>query len=118
MARIDTNCVQFSEETHRLRTVCELVLTLIARPGRTQKAFAIAAGCAESDLSNALRGKQRFEMQWVFNQDDQFVHEFITEWRADRGLDLDRVDAIEAEEIGNVVQLLVRRGFRARRAAM
>lgn len=44
---------------------------------RSQKATAIEAGCADSDFSAALSGKQRFDIDWVIGQDDAFVLSFV-----------------------------------------
>lgn len=115
IARIAANPSDFAEQNRQIRTVAELVVHVNGRLGRSQKEFAIAGGCAESDLSNALKSRQRLDMQWVFNQDDAYVAAFIDEWRADRGLDSARVDALEAREIAELVERVVYRGFRDRR---
>lgn len=62
MARMDANSADSRE----------LVRDLMIERGLTQKAMAINAGCAESDLSNALQGKQRLDFEWLLAQDALF----------------------------------------------
>lgn len=50
----------------------DIVRELMRERGLTQKAMAIQAGCPESDLSNALSGKQRLDFDWLMAQDALF----------------------------------------------
>jgi hypothetical protein len=83
MARMSSNSPQIQARNVSGR---ELVQTVRRDLGRSQKQMAIDAGCPESDLSNALSGKQRFDMQWLLNQDDEFLIKWWREVEIARGL--------------------------------
>ena len=80
----------------------QAVVDVIVRLHRSQKAFAVDAHCPESDLSNALRDRQRFDLDWVVNQDDEFLAAWIDAVEAARGLKsrallgFSRADAVAA----------------------
>lgn len=81
--------------------------------------MARAAECPVSSMGDALAAKdsRNFAGHWLIAQGPQFVarHNELMERRL--GLTADAEDAIEAEQIGALVEHLVRRGFRARRPA-
>lgn len=82
------------------------------------EAMAINAGCQTSAMSDALAGKdsRNFAGHWLIAQGPEFVKKYNEIIARDLGLTAESEDAIEAERIASVVQLLVHRGFRARRA--
>lgn len=75
----------------------------------SQKTFALQARCAESDLSNALKGKQRLDAQWLIDQDDAFVDELLRRLRTARGLSAERQDEIDDQQVLQLIAVLLRR---------
>lgn len=75
-ALIDANSLDIAQENSKNESGRALVRGLISDLQRSQKATAITAGCADSDFSAALSGRQRFDVDWITQQDDAFVIEF------------------------------------------
>lgn len=82
-ARITTNTAAVTEEK---RTGRQLVRDVMALLRRSQKAFALEAACPESDLSNALQDKQRFDIDWLLDQDNEFLLAWIEAVESSRQL--------------------------------
>jgi hypothetical protein len=86
--------------------------------GLSIEAMAINAGCPLSSMSDALAGKdgRNFAGPWLLAQGDAFVarfNEIVSRRRG--GLTEAQQDAIEAEQIGRLVEAFVQRSFRLRR---
>jgi len=77
--------------------------------GLSQKAFAITARCTESELSDALNGRdnRRFDVEWVWRQDDDFVIAFLDEVTAARGLTPENKSAVRRRRIIELIDLLL-----------
>jgi hypothetical protein len=80
--------------------------------------MAINAGCPLSSMSDALAGKdgRNFAGPWLLAQGDAFVarfNEIVSRRRG--GLTDAQQAAIEAEQIGRLVEAFVQRSFRLRR---
>jgi hypothetical protein len=93
----------------------DLVRAVMHDLRRSQKETALAAGCTESELSEALNGRQgrRFDAQWIWNQDDAFLRQFLDRVADARGLSPETALVAEVEIItalfGKIVALLARR---------
>jgi hypothetical protein len=86
----------------------EIVSELLAETNTSQKALALAANCPQSDLSNALTGKQRLDAQWLIDQDDVFVDRLLNKIRARKGLVTESdVRASKIARITEVIRLLL-----------
>jgi hypothetical protein len=87
--------------------------------GKSIEAMAIDAGCPVSAMSDALAGKdsRNFAGHWLIAQGAEFVAKYNAIVDRQLGLTPASVDAIDAEQIASVVEMLVRRGFRARTEA-
>jgi hypothetical protein len=87
--------------------------------GLSIEAMAINAGCPVSAMSDAMAGKdsRNFAGHWLVAQGPEFVAKHNEIMDRQLGLTPASVDAIEAEQIASVVEMLVRRGFRARTEA-
>ncbi len=106
--RIDAK-VEFLQAVNETRTAL----------GLSVEAMAINAGCPTSAMSEALAGKdsRNFAGPWLLAQGNEFIAKFNEIVARKRGLTDDAVDDIEAEQIASVGEMLIRRGFRARRSA-
>lgn len=83
------------------------------------EAMAIDAGCPVSAMSDALAGKdsRNFAGHWLIAQGPEFIATYNAIVDRQLGLTPASVDALEAEQIGQLVERLVHRGFRARTEA-
>lgn len=102
MARIATNQAATDDIDTR-----GIVLDLMGELHLTQKAMAIQAGCPASDLSNALAGKQRLEMDWVLNQEPIFVAMFLERVERAMGFTERSTRELKAARISELVRLLL-----------
>lgn len=101
--------------TEAKRIYLEAVNEVRAEMDLSVEAMAINACESRSVMSDALKGKGRnFNGAWTLAQGEEF-HVRVNR-RVDRklGLTADSVDELEAAAIARTVELLVRRGFRAR----
>lgn len=110
MARMDANPL----ETRR--PLRELAVDVLREMGISQKAAAINAGCAESDLCNALKGRQRLEIEWLHSQGPAFWQELSRRVEAADGHTAEAQDQIDAENIARLFEVVVRMTLRRRRA--
>jgi hypothetical protein len=103
MARIDANrSVNPTKIDSR-----ELVRGLMADLQLSQKALAIQAECPASDLSNALQGKQRLEVDWLLNQEPIFVAMLLERVERAKGFTERSERELKAARIAELVRLLV-----------
>jgi hypothetical protein len=89
--------------------VLDLIRRAMATRDLSQKAFALTAGCLESELSDALRGKdhRRFDAAWLWAQDDDFLLTFIELAQAARQLTPEHKRALRQRRIVELVGLLL-----------
>jgi hypothetical protein len=105
--RIGTNSTPIAEEKPRNGRTRELVREVIGDLQRSQKQTAIDAGCADSDFSAALNGKQRFDTDWLDAQDDTFVLTFVDKWLRARGLQRESKRAARMKLAATLFQTIV-----------
>lgn len=91
------------------KEILPVIRRAMAKTGTSQKAFAIAARCTESELSEALNGREgrRFDADWLWRQDDAFVLAFLDEVTEARGLTPENKDAIRRHRIIELIELLL-----------
>jgi len=84
--------------------------------GMSVEEMAINAGCPVSSMGDALAGKdsRNFAGHWLIAQGEAFIAKFNDIVERQMGLTQESVDAIEAEQIGRLVECVVKRAFRAR----
>jgi hypothetical protein len=86
----------------------EIVLEVLAETRESQKAIALNAGCPQSDLSNALAGKQRLDAQWLLDQDAVFVERVLTKVRSRLGLVTDNdARGVKIARISELLRLIL-----------
>lgn len=111
--RIDAKNIAIAPEKRPYRA---LVREAMRRSGLSQKAFALDAKQPESVISEALNGSRALPSEWVWGQTDlTFQRELKSLEESELGLSGEVDDALEAQQIGNLVEQLVRRSFRVRR---
>lgn len=61
------------------KEILSVIRRAMAECTLSQKAMALNAGCPESELSEALNGRdnRRFDAQWLWRQDDTFLLRFL-----------------------------------------
>ncbi len=91
------------------KEILPVIRRAMAKTGLSQKAMALTARCAESELSEALNGRdgRRFDADWLWRQDDAFVVAFLDEVTATRGLTPENKDAIRRARIVELIGLLL-----------
>jgi hypothetical protein len=91
------------------KEILPVIRRAMAKTGTTQKAFALAARCTESELSEALndRDGRRFDAEWIWRQDDAFLLVFLDEVTEARGLTPESKDAIRKQRIVELIGLLL-----------
>lgn len=102
-ARIDPNSDQQKEILAVIkRTKSELQLS--------GKEMALSAGCAESELSDALNGKdnRRFDAEWLWRQSDMFLLKFIENLMEERKLTPEHAKEVRRRRIVELVDLLTK----------
>ena len=97
----------------------EVVNEVKSELGLSVEEMAINAGCPVSSMGDALAAKdsRNFAGHWLIAQGPAFVARHNELMARRLGLSDDARDALEAEEIGALVERLVHRGFRLRRAS-
>lgn len=85
-AKAGTNSGDNAEEISQKPDGRQLVRRVIDDFEMKDSTFAEEAGCAASDLSNAFKKNQRFDLQWLLNQPRDFVCCWITELEEVMGL--------------------------------
>ncbi len=101
-------------DPNRSRETAERVmLALINRTriavGMSQKAMAITAGCSESELADAINGRERrrFDAEWLWRQDDVFLAKFIELLQEERRLTPENVSKVRRERLVELFGLLL-----------
>ena len=81
----------------------------MAKTSLSAKAFCLDAGCTESEFSEAINAKpgRRFEVDWLWRQDDAFVIAFLDEVTETRGLTPENKHAIRRARIVELINLLL-----------
>jgi hypothetical protein len=110
MARMDAN--DLGESTQR--PIREIAVEVLREMGISQKSAAITAGCAESDFSSALNGKQRLEIEWLRAQGPVFMRRLNARLEAEDQSTPEAIDQEEAAQLARMFEVLVRRAFRVR----
>lgn len=92
-----------------LKEILPVIRRAMGKTGLSQKAMAIAARCTESELSEALNGRdgRRFDADWIWRQDDTFVVAFLDEVTETRGLTPENRNAIRRARIVELIGLLL-----------
>lgn len=86
-----------------------LVRRVMAESGTSQKAFALTAGCTESELSDALNGKEnrRFEADWIYRQDALFLQRFLNAMAEERAITQQNTRTVARKRIVELIELLL-----------
>lgn len=83
----------------------EITLDVLAERRVSQKEMAINANCPQSDLSNALQGKQRLDAQWLIDQDDAFVDRLMEMVRLRKGITHETARSVRMARLCELVRL-------------
>jgi hypothetical protein len=81
----------------------------MAKTSLSAKAFCIDAECTESEFSEAINARpgRRFEVEWLWKQDDAFIIAFLDEVTEARGLTPENRNAIRRARIVELINLLL-----------
>lgn len=104
--------VKTDEKTEEKRTFRAVVREVMRRVDLSQKAFAINAGQSESVISEALSGTRHLAMEWLWAQEDTFWNALIEAIEDERGLTQERATELYAQQIGTLVESLLKHGMR------
>jgi hypothetical protein len=97
IARARTNFSEITEEIAPKLDGRQLVRRVIDEFDIKDSTFADQGGCAASDLSNAFKNKQRFDLQWLLNQPREFLCCWLSEVESEMGLTPQRRRRIAAK---------------------
>jgi len=107
--RIGSNrCLKMGMQTNR-ETVIRLLREVMSKTDTSQKALAINAERPESDISSALSlgGQRNFALEWLCDQDNQFIATFCDELLLARGITVESRRQLLAARIGELTAALV-----------
>jgi hypothetical protein len=91
------------------REVLGCIRRAMARTGLSGKAFALTAEIPESELSDAINGKpgRRFDVEWLWKQEDTFVIAVLDEVTDARRLTPETKSAMRRQRIVELIDLLL-----------
>jgi hypothetical protein len=81
----------------------------MGKTGTSGKVFALSAGIPESEFSEAINARpgRRFDVEWLWKQDDAFVVAVLDEVTETRGLTPENRNAIRRARIVELINLLL-----------